>query len=204
MKKLLIAAVVLAASTSANANLIVNGSFENPTQANGTYTQVASIPGWVAIAGALGSTGAPLIEIRNNVAGVASDGFNYVELDSTNNSGMKQTIATTAGTYYDLVFDYAPRVGQAADTNNIQAFWGNTQLVDITGIGNTSNNWVTQTFRVLGTGGNVDLKFFAAGKSDSYGGNIDNVRLNAVPVPAAAWLFTSALGLFGFARRRSI
>jgi len=48
------------------------------------------------------------------------------------------------------------------------------------------------------------LKFAATGTSDSLGGNIDYVQLNAVPVPAAAWLFASALCLFGFARRNSI
>ncbi len=197
MKKLLIAAVVLAASTSANANLITNGSFEKPTQASGTFGTFSSIPGWTAI-----SPGK--IEVRNNLFGKASDGVNYVELDSTQNSAMYQTIATTAGTWYELKYDYSPRVNQPASTNGISAYWNGTFLNDITNVGTGTNNWLTLTYLVQGNGGNIDLKFLATGTSDSLGGNVDNVRLNAVPVPAAAWLFTSALGLFGFARRRSI
>ncbi len=196
MKNLLIAAALLAASTSVNAN-IVNGSFEDPKQGSGTFGTFSSITGWTAI-----SPGK--IEVRNNLFGVASEGLNYVELDSTTNSAMFQTIATTAGTWYELKYDYSPRVNQAANTNGISAYWGNTFLSDITNVGTGTNNWLTLTYLVQGTGGNIDLKFVATGKSDSLGGNIDNVRLNAVPVPAAAWLFGSALGLFGLARRRSI
>ena len=54
---------------------------------------------------------------------------------------------------------------------------------------------------VLGTGMDA-LRFAATGIDDSLGGNIDNVSLNAVPVPAAAWLFGSAFGVFGLAKRR--
>jgi len=31
---------------------------------------------------------------------------------------------------------------------------------------------------------------------------IDNVQLNAIPIPAAVWLFGSGLGLLGWMRRR--
>ena len=198
MKNLLIAAAIFAASTSANANLIVNGSFEDTNQAAGTWSVYNSINGWTTVSGSG-------IEIRNYVEGTASNGSNFVELDSHDNSAMKQSIATTAGTIYELLYDYSPRVNQLANTNGISAYWNGTLLTNSTGNGNSTNNWVTLTFsNLVGTGGLVDLTFLATGISDSFGGNIDNVRLNAVPVPAAAWLFTSALGLFGLARRRSI
>ena len=32
---------------------------------------------------------------------------------------------------------------------------------------------------------------------------LDNISVNIVPIPAAVWLFGSALGLLGWARQRS-
>lgn len=196
MKKLLTLAVLLSAATSANANLVQNGSFEDNTQANGTWSVYNNINGWSTTSGAG-------IEIRNNVEGTASHGVNFVELDSHNNSAMQQTIATATGSLYELLFDYSPRMNQPSSTNGISVFWNGTLLGDITATGGTSSLWATQQFFVTATGNDV-LKFVATGTNDSYGGSIDNVQLNAVPVPAAAWLFASALGMFGLARRRSV
>lgn len=200
MKKLLIASMLLSASSLANANLIQNGSFEETIQGNGSWSVYNSINGWSTISG-------PGIEIRNNVEGTASDGVNFVELDSHNggntNSAMAQTIATSAGSLYELLFDYSPRINQPASTNGISVFWNGNLLSNVTGIGGATNNWLTYQFLVTGTGNDV-LQFLATGTNDSLGGNIDNVQLNAVPVPAAIWLFASAIGLFGFSRRQYI
>ncbi len=201
MKNLFISAVLLVASSLAHANLVQNGSFEDTIQANGTWSVYTSINGWSTVSG-------PGIELRNNVAGTASNGVNFVELDSHNgedtNSAMRQLITTSAGSLYELLFDYSPRIHQPSNTNGISVFWNSNLLADVTATGGSSNLWVAQRFFVTGTGGNDELKFMATGKDDSFGGNIDYVRLNAVPVPAAAWLFGSALGLFGFARRSSV
>lgn len=46
-----------------------------------------------------------------------------------------------------------------------------------------------------------EFLFWADGNSDSF--RIDTLEVSAVPVPAAAWLFGSALlGMFGFSRRK--
>ena len=198
MKQLLLTAVLLTSALFAHANIIVNGSFEQNIQASNTWDVYTgtNVAGWYVLSGAG-------IEIRNNVEGTASDGFNYVELDSHNNSAMAQTITTTPGTLYELLFDYSPRVNQAAETNGISVLWNGSLLADIIGTGGISNLWVTQHFFVTGTGNDV-LQFAATGNNDSYGGNIDYVQLNEVPLPAAAWLFGSALMLFGFARRSTV
>ncbi|PPD55363.1 MAG: hypothetical protein CTY10_07030 [Methylotenera sp.] len=198
MKNILIAAALLVVSTSASANLITNGSFEFPGVTPTTFDQFDSIPGWTAVAPGQ-------IEVRNNRVGTAQEGSNFVELDADFNSTMFQTINTTAGTVYELSYWYSPRIGQNINTNGISAFWNDTLLTTSSATGTTFNEWTLLVFNVIGSASGTDkLTFSAVGISDSLGGNLDNVQLNAVPVPAAAWLFGSALGLFGFARRRSI
>lgn len=203
-----------AISNASSVNLIVNGSFETtPTSINnGQWRVYQSILGWSSVSGSG-------IEVRNNVAGTAQDGSKYVELDSHNfsqtsaanndrnnasvitNSAMEQTIQTVQGNPYLLSFYYSPRINQSALTNGISVFWNEVLLNNITQQGGSINNWSYYSFLVQGTG-NDKLKFAATGFDDSHGGNIDNVSLNAVPIPAAAWLFGSALGILGLARRK--
>lgn len=194
-----VAAVVGISGLANAATLVTNGSFEDPGVNSGSWTIFNSLPGWTATNG---------IEVRNNVQGAAQDGSNFVELDTTRNSSIFQTISTVIGQAYELTFWYSPRNGQPAATNGIDAWWGNTLLttpaITGSGIGATSNNWSSYTYTVVGTGSDV-LKFSAVGKSDSFGGNIDNVALSAVPLPGAALLFGSALlGFMGFSNRRKV
>tara|TARA_R110001606_G_scaffold361754_3_gene514967 strand:+ start:29410 stop:30036 length:627 start_codon:yes stop_codon:yes gene_type:complete len=200
LKFILAASVVAFASQvqAAPVNLVQNGSFEADAVASGTFIQQAnSITNWTTDQGAF-------IEIRNNIVGQASDGVNFVELDSTVNSNIYQTIATTAGQAYTLSFDYSPRIDQLSDTNGISALWNGSVIsvpAIITGAGGVSNVWTTYVFTVIGTGSDI-LAFSAEGISDSYGGGIDNVSVNAVPLPAAAFLFAPALlGFMGLRRK---
>lgn len=192
MKKILVSAILLSVSGVASANLVVNGSFEDPSISDPSWTILSGIPGWSSTFG---------IELRRNIVGSASDGFNFVELDTTRNSSMSQTITTTANTLYNLSFDYSPRIGQSFRTNGISAFWNGNLLTNVTATGGTVNNWFTLSFDVTGTG-NDTLRFAATGISDSLGGNLDNVTMNAVPLPAALPMALSGLGVLGFAARR--
>lgn len=175
----------------ANANLVVNGSFEADSQSAGTWNILSSLTGWTGSA-----------ELRNNVAGTASDGFNFVELDTTGNSSIYQDFTGLSG-LYNLSFDYSARPGVAKDSNPIQAWWNGALLTTVTGngIGKSDNNWLTLDFLVSGTG-NDKLTFTAAGISDSYGGSLDNVILTAVPEPETYGMMLAGLGLIGFVARR--
>src|SRR4051794_23089615 len=102
-------AIVGTGATSARANLIVNGSFEGDSQASGTWANYDNLTGWAG-----GTHG---IELRNNVAGAAYDGVNFIELDTTGNSFATQNILTASGQLYNLSFAYSPRRGVAADSN---------------------------------------------------------------------------------------
>lgn len=193
MKKLIAGVSLLALAGVANASsLVVNGSFESPDQPSGSWNIYSSIPGWTSTNG---------IEIRDSHTGLASHGTQFVELDTTRNSEMSQSIATQAGYQYRLTWDYSPRIGQPSGTNGISVFWNNVLLSTITATGGGSNIWSSLTALVVGTGNDV-LRFAAIGTSDSLGGNVDNVALNAVPLPAAAWLFGSALLGAGALRRK--
>jgi len=196
VKELVLSAILLSISGMASASsLVVNGSFEDPTQSSGSWAVYSAITGWSSTNG---------IEVRDNVAGTAYEGSNFVELDAYQNSDMWQTISTTAGQVYELTFAYSPRINQPADTNGISAYWNGTLLSDITAVGSNVNNWTLYSFLVTGMGTDV-LKFAATGTSNSLGGNVDDVRLSAVPLPAAAWLFGSALaGFMVMSNRRRV
>jgi hypothetical protein len=199
--KFILATSVFALASQVQAspvNLVQNASFELDTVASGTYIQQAnSITNWTTDQG-------DFIEIRNNKVGQASDGVNFVELDSKDNSNIYQTIATTVGQAYTLSFDYSPRIDQPSNTNGISVLWNSTVIsvpAIITGAGSASNVWTNYVFTVIGTGSD-DLAFTAQGISDSLGGGIDNISVSAVPLPAAAFLFAPALlGFMGLRRK---
>lgn len=192
-------ASALLLSTQANANLVINGSFEDPDIPTGSWSVLNPAPGWTIGQGSG-------LEIRDNKVGTAYAGDQFAELDSHNNSSIMQTLSTVSGQSYSLSFAYAGRIGQSATTNNIQVFWNGSLLQDITAAGGASHNWTVYNFVVNGTGSD-ELKFLAAGTNDSYGGSLDAISVtasvSAVPVPAALPLMASALGMFGIARRRS-
>lgn len=183
-------APAFAAPTPAG-NLLVNGGFESTVVADGNWVNVATTSGWTWLSGP--GTG---FEIRNNVAGSAQEGRNYVELDTTGNTLIGQYLDNlTSGARYDLSFWYAPREFQAASTNGLQVFWNGVQLGDtLTGLGGSENDWTQHQYLVTAQAGRNLLSFASTGTSDSLGGNLDNVSLNRVPEPGSLALTLAALG----------
>ena len=108
MKKVIasfIGGIALLASVTANASLIVNGSFENNTVNAGGWKSFNSsqVDGWSSEAG---------IEIWNNLFNVAAfDGNNLAELNSAGSGyqSLSQSFASEAGQTYALDFAYTAR-----------------------------------------------------------------------------------------------
>jgi hypothetical protein len=144
------------------------------------------------------------IELRNNVAGRAFHGSNYVELDTTRNMSMRQTV--TGSGLYQLSFMYSAREGRAAGDNGLNFSFGaltGSLLTDVAGAA-SGNDWRLYTGLVELTGP-TDLIFSAAGTSNSYGASLDYVSVTAVPEAETYAMMLAGLGLMGtIVRRRKI
>lgn len=173
-------------------NLVTNGSFE-ADDLSGTFE---SIPGWTA------ASPGDTIEVQRVGSFLAFDGDARVELDSSANGSMVQSIDTEDGITYTLSFAYSPRPQQAADTNGIEVYW-NGQLLDTIAEDGTALpvgvlDWNVQSYQVEATGASTDLEFRAVGISDGLGGLLDAVSLDAiVPPPDTSIQFTDVTAFAG-------
>ncbi len=198
MKKFLAAAlfVVAGVASAAPFELIKNGNFEKNGVSDKTWTITNTLSGW--------TVGPDGVEVRNNVAGAAKYGKNYLELDANRNSWISQSIDTVAGTQYNLTFYYAPRENTRADTNGIDVYWNNTLMLHEAMDNLTSvTNWYKVDLSMFAVGSLSTLQFKASGLSDSIGGSLDNVSLTAhVPEPGTLAAMLLGLGMLGFTLRR--
>jgi len=192
-------------STGAQANLIQNGGFEEiggSTAIGGygsanTWQIYSSIPDWSATRN---------MEIwANNFIVSAYEGSNLLELNGHPGTAggafsIYQSFNTVAGQQYELSF--AARKRQ----NSTEQF-----SVSVGDLDNAINS------HVVGSWTEFSYIFEAANKlstlqftsldpfGDTTGNLLDDISVSPVPVPAAVWLFgTALLGLVGFSRRKKV
>jgi len=202
-------------STSANAaNLIVNGGFENPdisttvglrdsnTHTNWNYFGASDVAGWDGYN----------IEIWNsaNMSTVGYEGVQHAELNShpTGEYNLYQGFATEIGQTYKISFAYMARVNdqesfEVGIVNDTSEF-GVSSVFAATLDDHVTGQWSTFTDTFVATSDLSIIYFKALAPDTTLGNFIDDVAVSAVPVPAAVWLFSSALvGLIGFGRRNN-
>ncbi len=194
IKSVAIAALLASGSAfAAPVELLLNGSFEANLQAAGTWANYNDLTGWAG--------GPHGVELRNNVAGVAANGVNFVELDTNLNSSITQTVQTALGQQYTLRFQFQDRPGVASSSLGLAVDWGGAEIDHV--INSQHGGWETRSYTLIGDGTAMKLKFVASGTSDSYGTSLDNVSLtSAVPEPETYAMMLAGLGLVGFAARR--
>lgn len=181
-------AIVCAMPAIASAqNLVRNGGFEDYGLNNRKWKHYGANSamdfGWTPTTGSR-------IEIRNNVAGTAFEGKHYAELDSHRYDknaaeiGLFQDIQTIVGQEYTLTFNFGPREQKRVNGDNLfSAEFGDFyQKFDA---GNYRDGWQEFSTTITATEDITRLKFLSLGKRDTYGANIDNVRLEAAPTTNA-------------------
>lgn len=203
-KKFLVAIGLSAASLLAQAtpiNLISNGSFESVSLANGSWSTFSTLSGW--------TVGPQKVEIRNNVAGSAFAGLNFVELDTDRNSWISQTFTTVVGQTYHLSFMWANRPDQVGSNSN-GISWNIAALEGVVGK-NTVTAWTQFDQDFVATSTSTTLRLGATGASDGMGTSLDAVSVtqlppaaakSTVPEPGSLALLAMAAGALFVARRR--
>ncbi len=166
----------LLTAASANANLITNGSFETHdafNNGNWGYFNGSSgnaVSGWSSVGGPIEVGTAATYGVTGQ------DGNDVMELDSTVNVTVNQSLITS-GSSYTLSFLYAARQGVAATSDTFDVQWNGSTVASFNP---TSTTMMLYSILVTGTG-NDTLSFVGTGTCDSYGALIDNVQLNLIP-----------------------
>lgn len=199
---------------AAVANLVSNPGFETFTgtvpnsgvQLVSTSTELAN---WNVTGGEIA-----ILDVPNNWALTPSEGNNFLDLTGYTSAGFPkgiyQTVAgLTTGGHYTLSLDVGISNGNASCGNcggpvQVNAAIGTTAQTFTHSSTETGNIWGRYGFEFTATA--PDMLLTITGVSVPAGAiyiGLDNISIEAVPVPAAAWLFGGGLlGLTGVLRRR--
>ena len=183
-------ALTMSASSLAAFQLVENGDFSNGLDGFGNYAE----PGVAAVSD---GGGYGLVEGGGGWGG----GFVYKD-DAPSLASMGLTAGETYTFQFDMISSEAGTTGIKVESWGAGASLDNSGEVDFNGNG---TDWATYTYDYTINAAADAFKIVLVGNS---GGNtsFDNVGINvasAVPVPAAAWLFGSALaGLVAVRRNK--
>jgi len=214
---LLAGAIVAAGSLPAAGNLVVNGSFEDPSTSAGGVLLSTFPTGWSG----LGNGSTVDILTTGYAGGTAPDGNQFVDLigSVTFPSGLKQSVHLESGVGYRFSFQYnGGNFGNGQPTTqafldySLGSFASGT--FDVNGRNAFANNgpvdpWLTFTTDfVANSTGDFDVKFLtqAGVAGGPYVDNVSIERLTATPVPetsSSLGLMTLGLATLGFVRRVS-
>jgi hypothetical protein len=192
-------------AASANANLIVNGGFEDSPTGSALgggggwkYYDANDVPGWS------GSN----LELWGTLGIKSYEGDYHAELNShgqNQNDGawsISQTFDTITGQSYDLFFAYGARLADAG--GSIESF-----SVQVDGLyyvldDHVVGDWNTYSDSFIADGNTATLTFSSISqKRWTYGNFLDDVRVSAVPEPSALALLALGFVGLGVSRKKS-
>ncbi|MBU1092299.1 hypothetical protein KJ836_01320 [Patescibacteria group bacterium] len=188
------------------ANIITNGSFEDPIVTNGANWDIfgpeAFIPGWQAewradVPTVWGDFQRPpaQIELQKGVSDwLAKDGNQLAELDTDwvgpggplngepASIHLWQDLSTVLGAQYEIKFWTSPRPSVGSTDNITEAKWGDTVLDTITedGLANSNTVWTEHIYTATAVGSTIRLMFTDLGTANSLGGFVDKVAVSRI------------------------
>lgn len=183
------------------ATVIVNGDFEQGTVSGNFNTLNAgntTLTGWT-IGGSIDHIGSYWD---------ASSGNQSLDMSGNGPGSISQKLTDlVVGQLYEIFFDLAgnPDGVQGQKILEVSVALSNGLAVSYdfftNGASRTNMGWQGENFRFTATGATATLKF-ASLTNTAYGPALDNVRIQAVPVPAGAPLLIGGILALGALRRR--
>ncbi len=186
----------------AQATLITNGSFEsgNYNSSSPSYNTLpansAAIDGWIVTSGSIDWI---------NSYWKPSNGFRSLDLaGNANGTIVGNSFATTIGQSYLVQFDMAGNPDKSYDKKLIGGIVGGvnqTFTFDQNGQTSTNMGWQTMSFSFEATSNSTQLSFsnFSNIPGDAWGAALDNVRVDAAPVPEPGTIALFGIGMLGMA-----
>ncbi|MXP44589.1 DUF642 domain-containing protein [Allopontixanthobacter sediminis] len=204
IKPLLIAATLAAtASPASAAELITNGSFENPEITDPCCSTVptASLPGWTIGSGNVNVVNGTFASAAGNLA---LDGTQYLDLIGEGGVGsLSQTFGTIAGQLYLFKFAYSHNIFSGLPSASASySVDGLSGIITHSTGSNANLDWQMFSGTFVATGSSATLNFtnLLGGAND--GILLDAVSVSAVPEPSTWLLLVFGIGAIGFAMRR--